>query len=190
MLVDKRLVTGSIYLMMSSASESPPYIEAESSTSNIPMAMLVVNPQLGHGTVVPPYRSCSQRPLLPSGASSGSVAAILSTAGFLRHRSRRGVALAAESQLVPKAERPTAPSRIESGQVELPDFWQYAATLEEARWTCKGGAGCDRFDRRVVVVVVVVKTKTKLNVMGYDGMFWGSNLYALGDSSDIRHQLI
>ena len=131
------------------------------------MAMLVVNPQLGHGKVVPPYRSCLQRPLLPSGASSSSVAAILSTAGFLRHRSRRGVAVAAESELVvPKAERPAAPSRIESGRVELRDFWQYAATLEEAQMDVQRGAGCDRFDRRVVVVVVVVENLEEVECDG------------------------
>jgi hypothetical protein len=52
----------------------------------------------------------------------------LATASFRRQRCQRySLGLAA-----PKALQPAAPEGGSSGQVELPDFWQYAATLEEA----------------------------------------------------------
>ena len=44
-----------------------------------------------------------------------------------QRRQRRCLGLAS-----PKALQPAAPQGVSSGQVELPDFWQYAATLEEA----------------------------------------------------------
>ena len=71
--------------------------------------------------------------------------------------SRRGPPRRCLGLASPKALQPAAPEGASSGQVELPDFWQYAATLEEVP-----GPTCVSYRMPLVILI--------------EGMFLGNSM--------------